>query len=382
MDLDAATGRVTAWAGTSIGALLEHLVPRGWFVPVTPGTRFVTVGGAVAADIHGKNHHVDGTFGDHVEAIWLQLADGTVEEVGPARNPELHWATIGGMGLTGAILRVRFRVLPIETSRMLVDTERTGDLDAVLALMDEGDAAYRYSVAWLDVTARGRHLGRGVLSRGDHAPVAALPRRAAADPLAYAAGTLLVAPSWVPGGLLNRGSIRAFNELWFRKAPRRDRGGVHSISSFFHPLDLMRGWNRLYGSRGFVQYQLVVPFGEEQALRGVLERLARAGAPSFLTVLKRFGPANPAPLSFPMPGWTLSLDIPAGTKGLSPLLHELDATVIDAGGRLYLAKDARMSPAVLRAGYPRLAEWQQMRDKVDPTGVWNSDLARRLELVD
>ena len=381
IDLDPAAGTVTTWAGTSIHALLEHLVPRGWFVPVTPGTRFVTVGGAVAADIHGKNHHVDGSFGDHVEAIWLLRADGTVEEIGPDRNQELYWATIGGMGLTGAILRTRFRVLPIETSRMLVDTERAGDLDTALAMMEAGDAGYRYSVAWLDVTAHGRHLGRSVLTRGDHAPVAALPRRAAADPLAYAAGTPLAAPPWVPGGLLDRRSIRAFNELWFRKAPRRHLGGVHSIPSFFHPLDLVRGWNRLYGSRGFVQYQFVVPFGEERTLGTVLERMNRAGATSFLTVLKRFGPGNPAPLSFPMPGWTLALDIPAATAGLGPLLHELDATVIGAGGRFYLAKDARMSPTALRSGYPRLAEWQQVRDKVDPTGLWRSDLARRLALV-
>jgi decaprenylphospho-beta-D-ribofuranose 2-oxidase len=382
MELDAEAGTVTAWAGTSIDAVLRHVVPHGWFVPVTPGTRFVTVGGAIAADIHGKNHHVDGSFGNHVEALWLQLADGTVEELGPARRPELFWATVGGMGLTGMILRARFRVLPIETSRMLVDTERAADLDDVLARMAEGDARYRYSVAWLDVTVRGSALGRSVLTRAEHAPASALGTRSARDPLAFAPRTRVSAPPWVPNGVLGRWSMRAFNAGWFRKAPAVHVGALQSITSYFHPLDMVHGWNRLYGPAGFVQYQFVVPFGEEAALRAVIERLADAGAPSFLTVLKRFGPGNPAPLSFPMPGWTLALDLPAGTSGLGPLLHGLDRVVLDAGGRFYLAKDAHLGERAFRAGYPRFDEWRQIRDKVDPTGTWRSDLARRVGLTD
>jgi decaprenylphospho-beta-D-ribofuranose 2-oxidase len=218
-----------------------------------------------------------------------------------------------------------------------------------------------------------------VLTRSDHAAIADLPRRRRSDPLAFHPRIPFKAPPWAPRGLVNQLSIRAFNEVWFRKAPRDQRGAIHSISSFY-PLDLVEGWNRLYGSTGFLQYQFVVPFGQETAMRHAIERLSAAGAASFLAVLKRFGPGNPAPLSFPAPGWTLALDIPAGNAQLAALLDDLDEVVVDAGGRIYLAKDSRLRPELLPRMYPRLDEWREIRAKLDPDRVFQSDLARRVHL--
>jgi decaprenylphospho-beta-D-ribofuranose 2-oxidase len=377
--LDAVTGLVTAWAGVSLDEVMRTIVPRGFFVPVTPGTRHVTLGGAVAADIHGKNHHADGTFGRHVTSVQLRLASGDTVVVGPDRDPELYWATTGGLGLTGIIEQVTFRALPIETSRMLVETSRAADLDAVMASMAEHDEWVRYSVAWIDVLARGRSLGRSVLTVGDHAPRGALGP-GTGDPFAFDPRPLAMAPPVVPNGLLNRFTIKAFNELWFRKAPVHRVDELQSIGAFFHPLDGVVSWNRLYGPRGFVQYQCVVPFGAERSLRRIVERLSATGTASFLAVLKRFGSAAPGPLSFPTEGWTLTLDIPAGLGGLASLLDELDRHVLDSGGRLYLAKDGRMNPAHLAPMYPRLAEWQAVQRRADPLGRMQSDLARRLSL--
>lgn len=380
--IDTEAGTATVPAGVSLDDLLHFLVPRGWFVPVTPGTRLVTVGGAIGSDVHGKNHHVDGSFGNHVTELSLLLADGSVVSVGPDRDPDLFWATVGGMGLTGIVLDATFRLVPIETSLMSVDSQRVPDLDGLLAAMSSGDDDVRYSVAWIDLVAKGKALGRGILDRGEHARLDQLDRRQAADPLQYRARQLATVPPVIPpSGLLNHATVAAFNELWFRKSPVSSTGHLKSIPGFFHPLDMVGAWNRFYGRQGFVQYQFVVPFGADDTLRAVIERIASSGTASFLAVLKRFGAANPAPLSFPTPGWTLALDIPAGLHALGGLLHELDELVLAAGGRHYLAKDATMTPETLRAGYPRLAEWQAVQRRVDPHGEWQSDLARRLQLT-
>ena len=379
--VDRTTHEITVSAGISIDDLLRVMVPQGYFVPVSAGTRFVTIGGAIASDIHGKNHHGDGSFGTHVRSMRLLLADGSVATISPTERPELFWATVGGMGLTGVVLDATIQMLPVETSRCVVDTMRVPDLDTVLALMEEGDHRYRYAVAWIDLMAKGKHLGRSVLSRGDHARADQLSDRDREHPLEYTARIIADVPPVFPMSALNRATIRVFNELWFRKAPRHRLGEIQSIPQYFHPLDMIGKWNRAYGPKGFVQYQILVPFGQERALREVIERLAGSGAASFVTVLKRFGAANPAPLSFPAPGWTLTLDIPAGTHGLSAMLHELDALVLDAGGRHYLAKDSHTTPDAIRRGYPRLGEWQAIRNTVDPDGVWQSDLARRLGLL-
>ena len=377
IELDASAGTVCAGAGVSIEALISYLVPRGYFVPVTPGTRLVTVGGAIAADIHGKNHHVDGSWGNHLDWLELMDANGDVRRISPSVDPEAFWATVGGMGLTGVVVGCAFRAIPVESPAMLVDTWRTSDLDETMALMAEREDDYRYSVAWVDALASGAHLGRGVVTMADHAPADSAGK---SRPVDFERGPRAAVPPLVPSGLLNALTIRAFNELWYRKAPRHRSGEVQSIGSFFHPLDLVADWNRLYGRRGMLQYQIVIPLGQEAVLRSVMERLVRGRAASFLTVLKRFGAANDGMLSFPKPGWTLTLDVPAGVDGLGALLDELDVDVVGAGGRVYFAKDSRVSPALVGAMYPRIDEWRAVCDRLDPGGRFQSDLSRRLGL--
>ncbi|MEU5252941.1 FAD-binding oxidoreductase [Streptomyces longwoodensis] len=378
--IDADGGTVLCGAGVSLHRLMEVLLPLGWFVPVTPGTRYVTVGGAIGADIHGKNHHGSGSFSRHVLAMELLTADGTVHSVRP--GTDLFDATAGGMGLTGVILTATLQLQPVQTSLMSVDTERATDLDDLMARLTTGDDHYRYSVAWIDLLARGAATGRAVLTRGDHAPVDALPAgsRARRDPLAFRPGRLPAAPRHLPGGLLTRRSVGAFNELWYRRAPRLRRGELQTIAAFFHPLDGVPHWNRIYGRGGFVQYQFVVGYGQEDALRRIVDRIAARRCPSFLAVLKRFGDADPGWLSFPRPGWTLALDVPAALPGLGAFLDELDEQVAAAGGRVYLAKDSRLRPELLAAMYPRLDDFRALRAELDPRGVFVSDLARRLSL--
>jgi len=376
---DLATGEIDVEAGISLDRLMTLFVPMGFFVPVTAGTRYVTVGGAIAADIHGKNHHRVGSFSQHVRWLDLFTADGQVRRVGPEADPELFWATAGGMGLTGVILRARVQMKPIESSRILVDTDRTPDLDSLMTLLTETDHLYDYSVAWIDCVAKGARMGRSVLTRGRFARRDELPPKKQADPLRYAASVKLSAPNVFPPGLLNLATVAAFNELWYRKSPKKKRDQLQSIPTFFHPLDGVGAWNRIYGPRGFVQYQFTVPFGQEEAMREALVRISSSGAASFLAVLKRFGDGNPGMLSYPSPGWTLALDIPV-VKGLATLLDGLDELVVGAGGRIYLAKDSRVRPELFEQMYPQLETFRAVRARVDPDGVFTSDLARRLSL--
>ena len=367
-------------AGLSIDDLLRVSVPAGYFVPVTPGTRYVSMGGALASDIQGKNHHVDGALSAHTESIDLVLASGEQVRVSPQDDPELFWATTGGMGLTGLIAGARIRMRPIETSQLLVDTTRAEDLDDLIAAMYAADSTHRYSVAWVDTLATGRKLGRSVLTTGDFAGVDDLPADRRADPLAYGPGRPIPAPKVVPNLALNRLSVAAFNEMWFRKAPKQRVGELQSIATFFHPLDGVADWNYIYGRRGFLQYQVIVPDGQEDVLRSLLEQFAAAKCPVFLAVLKRFGPEGPSPITFALKGWTLALDIPTDVPGLNALLDGMDAEVVEAGGRIYLTKDSRMSPETFNAMFPRAKEFQALRDRVDPGRKFRSDLSVRLGL--
>ncbi len=377
--LDAAAGTVSVYAGTSLDEIIRHALPLGWFLPVSPGTRFVTAAGAIANDIHGKNHHREGSIGDHVVSFELITPDGDTRTVTPQTEPELFAATCGGLGLTGIITEVTLKLLRVQTSMMRVDTERAGDLDDLMARMEAGDHLYRYSVAWVDCMAKGRHLGRSVLTRGDHAVLDDdLDAKTRREPLALDLRSLPPVPPGVPS-LINGLTARAFNELWFRKAPAERRDHIEPLAPFFYPLDAAAAWNRLYGPRGFLQYQFVVPFGEEAVVREALESLAGSGCPSFLGVLKRFGPGHGF-LSFPMPGWTLALDIPASADGLGELLDTLDRRVADAGGRVYLAKDSRLAPETVARMYPELDRWREVRERLDPGHLLRSDIDRRLGL--
>ena len=376
---DAATGLLTCEAGVLLADILETFVPRGWFPPVVPGTKFVTVGGMIAADVHGKNHHRDGTFGAHVESLTLAGADGSVRECSRTREAELFRATLGGMGLTGVILEASFRLQPIETAFLVTETLAARDLDETMALFHaSGD--WPCSVAWIDCLARGASLGRALLMRGRFLARAALPASRAADLLAPPRAPRLAVPVDAPSMLLNRVSIGLANELYYRRG-RMTAPRVTHFDPFFFPLDGIESWNRLYGRGGFVQYQCVLPLAESAVgMAALLERIAAAGQGSFLAVLKLFGAAGEGLLSFPMRGYTLALDFPM-RRGTLALLEALDEITHAHGGRVYLAKDACCAPERVREGYPGHAAFDIVR-AVSAGGRmgFHSVLSRRLAL--
>lgn len=368
LDFDDASGVLRCEAGATLAELLALLLPRGWFLPVTPGTKFVTVGGALASDVHGKNHHVDGCFSAHVLECELMLADGSVLRCSPRLHPELFRATCGGMGLTGVLLTVTLRLRRVASAYIDQTTLRAGSLAEALELFAQHGGA-TYSVAWIDCVAGGARLGRSLLMLGEHAQQGGLaPRPARSRTL----------PLDLPPQLLNRHTIGAFNTLYYHK-PGAARRRVH-YEPYFYPLDGLLHWNRLYGKAGFVQYQFVLPRAAgERPLAAILARIAASGRGSFLAVLKSFGPANDNYLSFPLEGYTLALDFKL-EPGLFALLDELDAMVLDAGGRLYLAKDARMSAATFQRGYPQHSLFQQVRRDYGAVGAFASCQSLRLGL--
>ncbi len=374
---DPGSGRVTVEAGMQVNDLIATFLPRGFFPPVVPGTCFPTVGGLIAADAHGKNHHRDGGFGDQVEALTLQLASGETCILTPENA--LFAATVGGMGLTGVVLDATFTLRRVESGLIRQQTIVAGNLRAAMAALDEGDAA-QYSVAWIDASATGATLGRSLVFLGQHATAADVGAERAHASLAARPPARLAVPFDLPAFTLNRASVAAFNTLYFRKgAMRAGASFLVPHAPYFFPLDAISGWNRIYGARGFLQHQCVLPLATaEAALAEIMQRVAARGTASPLAVLKKLG-AGHGLLSFPLPGFTLALDF-AVSDDIFGFLDDLDAIVLRAGGRLYLAKDARQSRPMFEAGYPRLAEFRKIRQQVDPAGKFASQLSRRLGL--
>ena len=378
LDFDVENGVLRAEAGATLAEILEVIVPKDWFLPVTPGTKFVSLGGCVAADVHGKNHHHDGSFGDHVINLKLILDDGSQMICSASENPELFWATVGGMGLTGIIGEVTLKLVPIATPCMMVRNYRAENLEQLFRLLQNQDSDDRYTVAWIDSMANGRHLGRGIAMCGHHASAEELPvdfRNPARVP-----GSRAI-PFDFPGWALNPLSIAAFNALYYSREGGKQQPFISNIDSFFYPLDAIGKWNRLYGKRGFVQYQCVIPEASAyDGIKNLLEELLHSGRPSFLAVLKRLGAQGRGLLSFPMAGYTLALDLPIRDEGLFALLDKLDKIVLQHGGRVYLAKDARLAAETFRAMYPQYGEWLKIKHAVDPQNSFSSSLARRLGL--
>ncbi|MGW6376630.1 FAD-binding protein [Rhodococcus sp. NPDC055112] len=380
--IDPDSGVVDLDAGVSLDALMRAVLPHGLWVPVLPGTRQVTVGGAIGADIHGKNHHSHGSFGNHVESLDLLTADGTIRTISPTGDEkDLFWATVGGMGLTGIVVRARVRMKHTETAYFIADHDRTANLDETMELLTGGsDEGYDYSMSVPDTISTGPKLGRAGFTRGSLATLDQLPPKLRRDPLRFNAPQLLTVPDIFPSGLVNRLTTRVAAEAAHRMYPKHGRGTIQNLTQFYHPLDLLGEWNRAYGPQGFMQYQFSIPFGAEQQLADIVRKIAESGHRSFLNVFKRMGDSNPAPLSWPHPGFMLSLDFPI-RAGLGRFCDELDEQVLAAGGRLYFAKDSRTTPERIARMYPRLDEWRSVRDSVDPDRVFASDLARRLRLV-
>jgi decaprenylphospho-beta-D-ribofuranose 2-oxidase len=378
LELDVASGILRAEAGATLAEILEVIVPRGWFLPVTPGTKFVSLGGCVAADVHGKNHHHEGSFGDHVLAIELILADGNRVACTPEENTELFWATVGGMGLTGIIGEVTFKLIPVQNAFVKVSHHAAGDLDELFKLMQEPALDDRYTVAWMDSLAKGDNLGRGIAMCGHHATAEEVPGSLSASIKPLRSHSV---PFDFPAWVMNPLSLSAFNSRYFKKEGGRRYPFLSGYDSYFYPLDAISNWNRMYGKRGFVQYQCVIPEATAfEGIRQLLQELSDSRRPSFLAVLKRLGAQGRGLLSFPTAGYTLALDLPIRDDGLFTLLNKLDEIVLKYDGRVYLAKDARLSAKSFRAMYPRYDEWLKVKNSVDPHNIFSSSLSRRLEI--
>lgn len=379
-ELDPEKGTLRCSAGLLLDEILLRIVPKGFFLPVTPGTRLVSLGGAIGGDIHGKNHHVDGSFSAFVEHMDVMTGDGRTITCSATENPDLFRATCGGMGLTGFILEATIRLKPITSAYIRQRSIKCADLDDLFSKFEEYKDA-TYNVAWIDLMAKGRHQGRSVLLLGEHADVAELKGTKAKDPLRPHGKVKLKVPFFFPGFALSPFTVKIFNWLYNLKSDGSGKPSYVHYAPYFHPLDAVGDWNKIYGKRGFVQYQFVVPLENGRAVMGeILEVLRRNGMVSFLAVLKRFGPAAPeALLSFPTEGYTLALDIPL-RKGTLEVLDELDERVAAAGGRIYLVKDARMSSAIMERTYPRLDEFRKIARQYGQ-GRFRTALSDRLGLL-
>lgn len=378
LSFDTTNGIFECQAGITLDKVLEVIVPKGWFLPVTPGTKFITIGGAVASDVHGKNHHVDGAFSAHVLEMDVVLSTGETVTCSQQNNGDLFWATCGGMGLTGVITRVKFDLKKIETSFIKQKQVKAKNLEEVIRLFEEYKH-YTYSVAWIDCLKKGSSFGRSILILGEHAKLEELNEKQKRKPLKLPKKRQITFPFNLPAFVLNQFTVKAFNFLYYSKNTKREINNVVSYEPFFYPLDAILHWNRGYGKPGFVQYQFVLPLESKQGLVEILKCISDAGLGSFLAVLKVFGKQDDL-ISFPTEGYTLALDFPV-RKGLFAFLDELDKLVLEYGGRIYLSKDARMKPEVFWTSYPRAKEFLAIVKKYNPQFKINSIQAERLQIT-
>tara|TARA_Y100001968_G_scaffold166951_1_gene152925 strand:- start:5144 stop:6526 length:1383 start_codon:yes stop_codon:yes gene_type:complete len=383
INLDCEKNEVNAEAGTTFEEILKVIIPKGFFLPVTPGTKKITLGGAIAADVHGKNHHQDGSFGNFIKS--MKIINGIGEEITLTPNKEnnseinnLFWATIGGMGLTGVIINATFSIIPIQTSFISQETKRYKKLDYLMQDMIKNDIKYKYSVAWIDSLHKDL---RGILSCGNHTKTEEITNIKDTSNLYFNPKPLTSIPDILKINLMNKLIIKVFNELWFRKSPRNVNKKIVPIENFFYPLDKINNWNNLYGRKGFIQYQIVVPEEHSSMIKNILKKLKQIDALSFLPVLKKLGKANLSFLSFPIQGWTLSIDLPANNKKIEQLLNDLDKDLEKIGGRIYLAKDSRQSSYVFKKTYKFLKIWQKQKQILDPKNIFISDIAKRLKII-
>ena len=370
LNFDRENGTLRCEAGLTLDKILDLIVPAGFFIPVSPGSRFVTVGGAIANDIHGKNHHGAGSFGNHVLQFELLRSDGTRMICSQTENPEFFIATIGGLGLTGLITWAEFSLRPICSSRIVQEVIRYSTLDEFFKLSEESAPNFEYTVSWIDCLSQGKNLGRGLFIRGNHEQNLQKTRR---NPLsAPKRWRLPSVPLDLPSFTLNRQSIRAFNTLYYWKNWRRKTQSVTHYEPFFYPLDSIGSWNRIYGSRGFFEYQCVVPYTDGgSAIAEILKTIADEGSGSFLAVLKTFGTIpSRGLLSFPRPGVTLGLDFSNRGKRTLELFKRLDTIVASVNGALYPAKDARMSQEMFELSFPRLSEFHKFKDPLFSSSFW------------
>lgn len=377
---DRAQGLLTAQAGVTLGEIIDVTVPAGWFLSVTPGTRHVSLGGALASNIHGKNHHAVGAIVQFVESLRVLTEQG-VFDCSRTQHAELFFATVGGYGLTGLITQATLRLKKIETAWIDARFVKVPDLDTAMAVSLELEKQFEYSVVWIDSLARGKHFGRGIVMAGNHAKLSDLAgAAAAAQPLHNAWSPTLSAPRKFPGWVLNNATNRVFNFAYAHRFPGREARQLVRFEPWFFPLDRVAGWNRFYGGRGFVEYQCALPLATAAAGgRELLERIRRAGLGSFLSVFKRIGD-DAAMLPFAMPGWTLAMDFGVRGPELFPVLDELDKIVLQHGGKIYLSKDARLKADTFRAMYPELPRWMAVVEKFNPARRFQSRLSQRLQL--
>lgn len=373
--IDIARQEAHCGSGVTVGELERAACKVNLFPPVVPGTEYVTIGGAIASNVHGKSHHHYGAFGDHVTEILLLDSKGITHQISPQSNPDLFWATVGGMGLTGVILSAKMRLIPIENEYFVVEERRVLSIDDLLSTLQRFDAKYIYTVAWIDLS--GKFEGRGLVSGGRHATNSEIPTKKKAARSEFSKVRQVKVPDIFPSFTINRFTVRVFNELWFKK---RLQMGILHYKQFLHPLDSIQDWNRVYGRRGFLQYQVQIPFGKESFFKDIFATMREINAASFLGVVKQFGSSECSFLSFPSEGWTIAIDIPMSNSRLLPSLRKLDEILCEIGGKVYLSKDARLALEHFEKMYPQVEEWKSIKMQIDPDNYWHSDQGKRLNL--